>query len=66
MPHIVKYTESERGWGGEVWFRGFDTKEEAEEEIFDTNKNLPDEVPDYYIMATYEGEQEKVPEGFKI
>ena len=66
MPHIVQYRESERGWGGEVWFRGFDTKEDAEKEVLDTNKDLPDEVPDYYIKATYMGVMVDIPKSYKI
>ncbi|AKO61405.1 hypothetical protein [Salmonella phage vB_SalS_ABTNLsp9] len=67
MKHIVKYTESERGWGGEIWYRGFDSEEEARAEVHDTNKNLPkDHVPDYYIQAKYDGVKDKVPEGYKF
>ncbi|ACB97510.1 hypothetical protein AGC_0067 [Escherichia phage Eps7] len=67
MKHIVKYTESERGWGGEIWYRGFDSEEEARAEVHDTNKNLPkDHVPDYYIQAEYIGVKDKVPEGYKF
>lgn len=66
MLHIVQYRESERGWGGEIWFRGFATKEEADKEIFDCNKDLPEKTPDYYILASYIGTDEKVPESYKI
>ncbi|ANM45558.1 hypothetical protein [Salmonella phage 100268_sal2] len=41
MKHIVKYTESERGWGGESWYRPFDTEAEALMEVNDVNKDLP-------------------------
>lgn len=53
--YIVKYYESERGWGGETWYRRFSTKEEAEEAIVDCNKDLPKDTPDYYIVASYVG-----------
>ncbi|WLW41133.1 hypothetical protein LPEKDOOE_00028 [Salmonella phage KKP 3953] len=68
MTHIVRYTERERGWGGEIWYRGFDfSKEEAITEVNSTNKHLPSNyVPDYYIQAEYIGVKDKVPEGYKF
>lgn len=64
---VVKYTESERGWGGEVWYRSFDTESEAKEEVLNTNRTLPKNgVPDYYIMAQYIGECNSLPEGYKF
>lgn len=66
MKHIVEFRESERGWGGEIWYSGFDTLEEAKERIAECNKDLPtDRVPDYYIVATYAGVAETVPTGYK-
>lgn len=60
MTHIVEYYESERGWGGEIWYRRFDTKEEAEEAIKECNDLLPpgNIAPDYYILASYIGVDE--------
>jgi len=58
ISHIVRYYESERGWGGEIWYRRFSTKEEALGEVEDCNNRLPDECPDYYIFASYEGVDE--------
>lgn len=60
MTHLVKFYESERGWGGEIWYRRFTTKEEAEKAIEDCNKHLPEGniAPDYYIKASYEGVDE--------
>lgn len=57
LEHIVKYFESERGWGGEIWYRRFKTEEEANEAIKDCNASLPpgNIAPDYYIQASYEG-----------
>lgn len=67
MPHIVKYRESERGWGGEIWYSGFTTKEEAQKAVADCNDKLPtDYVPDYYICASYEGELASIPRGSKF
>ncbi|SOK58751.1 Phage protein [Yersinia phage fHe-Yen9-04] len=66
MVHVIKYTESERGWGGEVWYREFSTEQEAKGEVFNTNKDLPKAVPDWYIAAEYIGEMEKSPEGYKF
>lgn len=65
MKHVVKYIESERGWGGEIWHRGFDTKEEADAAIADCNKDLPEETPDYYIVAQYLGEMAEIPGDYK-
>lgn len=54
--YIVKYTESERGWGGEIWYRRFIDKEAALEAVYDCNKDLPStHTPDYYIQAEYIG-----------
>lgn len=60
MTHIVEYYESERGWGGEIWYRRFDTKEEADAAIRDCNASLPsgNRTPDYYIKASYIGVDE--------
>ena len=54
--HIVKYVESERGWGGEIWYRPFNTKAEADAAIFECNEPYKDikHAPDYYIIASYE------------
>lgn len=54
--HIVKYRESERCWGGEIWYRPFDTKEQADEAILKCNEPYKDikHAPDYYIVASYE------------
>ncbi|EJB4242347.1 hypothetical protein MT068_001419 [Salmonella enterica] len=65
--HIVKYTESERGWGGEIWYNSFDSEEEARMEVRDVNGRLPkDHVPDYYIQAEYMGEMDTIPKGYKF
>lgn len=62
MKHVVKYFESERGWGGEIWYVGYDTEQEADQAVDKCNRDLPEGyVPDYYIVATYEGLMEKVP-----
>lgn len=66
MKHIVKYTESERGWGGEVWYRDFDNKEVALNEIKEVNADLPTTTPDYYILAEYVGEMLNLPKGYKF
>jgi hypothetical protein len=54
--HIVKYRESESGWGGETWYRPFDTMEEAAAAIQECNEPYRDIkfAPDYYIIASYE------------
>ena len=66
--HIVKYTESEAGWGGEVWFVSKGTREEALEAVQDCNKDYDRSkpTPSYYIIASYEGEMSSVPRGYKI
>ena len=56
--HIVKFYESELGWGGEIWYKRYHTREEALEAVKKSNKDLPDETPDYYIIASYEGVDE--------
>lgn len=65
--HVVKFEERERGWGGEVWFRSFDSEIEATREVEDVMSKLPDTyVPDYYIQAWYIGDLPVLPEGYKL
>lgn len=66
MKHIVKFTESERGWGGEVWYNAYNSEEEAMKEVKECNKDLPTMTPDYYIIAHYEGVSDTIPRGYKI
>lgn len=66
MKHVVQYTESERGWGGEVWFTEFETETKALSAVDECNKNLPALTPDYYIVAKYLGTMSSVPSGYKI
>lgn len=48
----VLVVERERGWGGDEWYRYFDTEPEALEFIRETNaKNTAPHAPDYYIVA---------------
>ena len=65
MKHIVEYRFSERGWGGEIWYKGFDTIVEAKEEINKINsKNTSKVVPNTYTVASYYGVAEVVPKGY--
>lgn len=64
--YVVAFTESEAGMGGEVWYRTFDSEELARAEVHDTNKDLPEQTPEYYIKAEYLGLLDKVPEGYKF
>jgi hypothetical protein len=66
MKHIVKYTESERGWGGEVWYRDLGNKEVALNEVKEVNADLPTKTPDYYIQAEYIGEMDEIPKGYRF
>lgn len=50
---VVKFRESERGWGSDTWTTWYDSLEEARKVVSDTNKNNPvGHVPDYYICAS--------------
>lgn len=66
--HIVKFTESERGWGGEVWFNAYETMREAQLTIEECNKDYDSSkpTPSYYIIASYHGEGEEAPKGYKF
>lgn len=64
--HVVQFTESERGWGGEVWFNTYSSEEEALKEVKECNKDLPAMTLDYYIIAKYIGVMDVVPKGYKI
>ena len=67
MKHIVKYRESERGWGGEVWYIEFDNKDAALKSVEECNSNCPvDYVHDFYIVAEYIGELSKTPSDYKF
>lgn len=68
MKHVVKYRDSERGWGSETWYTPYDSYEEALEKVNSCNaKNSKSEVPDYYIQAEYIGilHEDEIPEGYK-
>lgn len=66
--HVVKFTESERGWGGEVWFNTYRSESEAMDVVRDCNKNYDGDLPtpDYYIIANYLGVMDVIPKGYKI
>lgn len=69
MKHIVKYRESELGWGGEVRYRHreFDNKDAALKSVEECNSNCPDDyVHDFYITAEYIGELSKTPSDYKF
>ena len=55
----VSFTEYERGWGSEEWSTEYyDNADEAKERAVAYNKehNNKDYVPDWYVVARYEGE----------
>jgi len=54
----VSMTEYERGWGQTPWGDAyFDNEAEARQYAIDYNKehNNQDHVPDWYVVARYEG-----------
>lgn len=56
IKHRVKFVEHEVGFG-ETWYRDFDTKKLALDEVEDTNRvNNLTKVPSCYITAEYIGE----------
>lgn len=58
--HVVRYYESERGWGSDTWETAYDSYEEAMKWVNETNEKFmgKDFAPDYYIRATYVGLKE--------
>ena len=64
--HVVQFTESESGWGGEVWYSTYTSEEEALRAVYECNKDLPAKTPRYYIIARYLGAMSVVPKGYKI
>lgn len=49
---VVKMMESERGWGQDYWDEEFNTREEAEAHMKQTNaRNTSIFAPDYYVQA---------------
>ena len=46
--HVVQFTESERGRGGEVWYSAYASEQEALKEVHECNNDLPTTTPDYY------------------
>lgn len=65
--HIVKFLESEIGWGGEIWFVGYDTLKDAMEAVQLCNKGLSrTTTPNNYIVAEYYDEMDSVPKGYKV
>ena len=54
----VEFTEYERGWGQKHWdTEYYDNEAEARQRAIDYNQkyNNEKEVPDWYVMARYEG-----------
>jgi len=48
--------ESERGWGTKIdEVKYFDNETEARRFVDEYNRDLPAHVPDWYMMARYEG-----------
>jgi hypothetical protein len=61
---VVKFRESESGWGSDTWTIWYDSLEEARKDVRDVNKKNPvGRVPDYYICAD---EPVKFTEFYKI
>ena len=55
----VEFTEYERGWGQKHWdTEYYDNEAEARQRAIDYNNkhNNEKEVPDWYVMARYEGQ----------
>ena len=56
----VEYTERERGWGGEIWYRAFETEAEAHAANDECNaRNTAPSAPDYYIQSCVVGPQRR-------
>ena len=52
----VDIIESERGWGSKIDETiYFDNEAEARRFVESYNQDLPEHVPDWYMMARYEG-----------
>lgn len=52
VKYRVQMMESERGWGQDYWHVDFDTREDAQAYLEETNaKNTSPTAPDYYVMA---------------
>lgn len=67
MLHIVENRYSERGWGGDVFFKGFETKKEADDYIKEINsENTSLVVPDTYTVASYKGAMPVIPQGYDL
>ena len=64
--HVVQFTESDRGWGGEVWFNSYETEETARKEVYNCERDKTMITPDWYIHAEYLGVMDVVPKGYKI
>lgn len=55
----VEFTEYERGWGQKHWdTEYYDNEAEARQRAIDYNNehNNKSEVPDWYVIARYEGQ----------
>jgi hypothetical protein len=52
MKYRVTLVEYERGWGSRPWTEDFNTREQAEAHIKETNAmNTEKIVPDWYVIA---------------
>lgn len=56
MSYIVRFTESECGWGTDTWDSEYSTEKEAREAAEEVNsKNTAKIVPNIYTTAQYVG-----------
>ena len=52
VKYRVQMMESERGWGQDYWHVDFETRDDAEKYMRETNSKLNAPVaPDYYVKA---------------
>ena len=57
--YVVRFTERERGWGGDVWETGYPTEQQARAACDECNEKYAGQptVPEYYIIAEYKGKR---------
>lgn len=55
MKHIVKFTESERGCGGEVWYNPYSSEEEARKEVKESMVAFVEVCSDNLLLVKEDG-----------
>lgn len=55
MKHIVKFTESQRGWDGEMWYNAYDSEDESRKEVKESMVAFVEVCSDNLLLVKEDG-----------